>query len=171
MAAQDNIIQSIQYRPIGTFKTGYTPGTGAPRQGILVPNGAGMIEILPEYRKALNTLGLFEYIIVLYHFHDAEGWEPEVNPPASCHKHNFGLFATRSPRRPNPVGLSIVKLDKIEEGVLYVFGVDAFNGTPILDIKPYLPSVDCVKSAKNEVVEKELGHHDEIFINDPSYYK
>jgi len=69
------------------------------------------------------------------------------------------------------IGLSIVKLEKIENGVLYVSGVDAFDGTPVLDIKPYLPSINCVKSVQNELIEKELGHHDEIFINDSTFYK
>jgi tRNA-Thr(GGU) m(6)t(6)A37 methyltransferase TsaA len=119
----------------------------------------------------LNTLNLFEYIIVLYHFSEVEQWESNVNPPAASHEHNFGLFSTRSPKRPNPIGLSVVKLEKIRDGILYVSGVDAFEGTPVLDIKPYLPSVDCVKSIQNELVETELGHHDEDFISDSTFYK
>jgi len=128
-------------------------------------------EIFPLYRDALNTLNLFEYIIVLYHFNEVERWAPTVNPPASTHEYNFGLFATRSPKRPNPIGISIVKLEKIANGILYISGVDAFDGTPVLDIKPYLPSVDCIKSIQNELMEKELGHHDEDFISDSTFYK
>jgi tRNA (Thr-GGU) A37 N-methylase len=81
------------------------------------------------------------------------------------------VFSTRSPKRPNPIGLSIVKLESIKDGVLTISGVDVFNGTPVLDIKPYLPSVDCVKSIQNEFIEKELGHHDENFITDSTFYK
>ncbi|MBN1926338.1 MAG: tRNA (N6-threonylcarbamoyladenosine(37)-N6)-methyltransferase TrmO, partial [Prolixibacteraceae bacterium] len=114
---------------------------------------------------------LFEYIIVLYHFNEVERWEPIVNPPASDHEHNFGLFSTRIPKRPNPIGFSIVKLEKIKNGVLYLSGLDAFEGTPVLDIKPYLPSVDCPKSVQNEMIEKVLGHHDEDFIEDSTFYK
>lgn len=171
MYAQEKDTNIIQYKPIGIFHTGYTPATGAPRQGILMPETKGKIEIYPEYRDALRTLSLFEYIIVLYHFSKVERWESTVNPPASSPEHNFGLFATRSPKRPNPIGLSIVKLKKIKNGILYISGVDAFNGTPVLDIKPYLPSVDCVKSIQNELIEKELGHHDEDFINDSTFFK
>jgi tRNA-Thr(GGU) m(6)t(6)A37 methyltransferase TsaA len=171
MVAQGNDTSLIQYKPIGIFHTAYTTATGAPRQGILMPETEGAIEIFPPYRGALNTLSLFEYIIVLYHFSEVERWEPTVNPPASTHEHDFGLFSTRSPKRPNPIGLSIVKLEKIEEGILYISGVDAFDGTPVLDIKPYLPSVDCVKSIQNELIEKELGHHDENFISDSTFYK
>lgn len=164
-------IQQIIYKPIGVFHTSYTPETGAPRQGILMPETKGTIEIFPQYRGALKTLDFFEYIIVIYHFSEVEHWGPTVNPPASTHKHDFGLFSTRSPKRPNPIGLSIVKLEKIENGILYISGVDAFDGTPVLDIKPYLPSVDCVKSIQNEYIEKELGHHDEKFISDSTFFK
>ncbi|MBN2746940.1 MAG: tRNA (N6-threonylcarbamoyladenosine(37)-N6)-methyltransferase TrmO [Bacteroidales bacterium] len=170
MNSQDTMLQII-YTPIGVFHTDYTPTTGAPRQGILMPETKGTIEIYPQYLNALNTLDWFEYIIVLFHFNEVERWEPMVNPPASNHEHNFGLFSTRSPKRPNPIGLSIVKLEKIEKGILYVSGVDTFEGTPVLDIKPYLPSVDCPKSVRNEFMEKELGHHDENFINDSTFFK
>ena len=170
LKAQD-IIETITYTPIGFFNTNYTTKTGGPRQGVLIPKGKGTINIYPQYHNALNTLNLFEYIIVLYHFDKVESWKPTVNPPASNHEHNFGLFATRSPKRPNPIGFSIVKLESIENGILHVSGVDAFDKTPVLDIKPYLPSVDCVKSIQNELIEKELGHHDEDFINDSTFYK
>ncbi len=167
MVAQDTII----YKPIGVFHTEFSTETGAPRQGILIPETKGTIELYPPYHEALRDLSLFEYIIVLYHFSEVEKWEPTVNPPASTHEHNFGLFATRSPKRPNPIGFAIIKLEKIKDGVLYVSGIDAFNNTPVLDIKPYLPSVDCIKSLQNELIEKELGHHDENFITDTTFFK
>ncbi len=168
MNGQDTT-QPIIYHPIGIFHTSYTPQTGAPRQGILMPETKGRIEIYPPYHSALQTLELFEYIIVLYHFNKVKRWDDVVTPPASGH--DFGLFSTRSPKRPNPIGFSIVKLEKIEKGILYVSGVDAFNGTPVLDIKPYLPSIDCIKSVQNELIEEELGHHDEDFIYDSTYFK
>ena len=161
----------IQFKPIGVFHTEFTQSTGAPRQGILMPGTKGTIEIFPQYHKALHDLSLFEYIIVLYYFDEVEKWEPTVNPPASTHEHHFGLFATRSPKRPNPIGFSVVKLEKIDDGILYVSGIDAFEDTPVLDLKPYLPSVDCVKSVRNELIEKELGHHDEDFISDSTFFK
>ena len=166
-----NKMSGITYQPIGVFHTEYNPQSGAPRQGILMPEGHGRIEIFPEFIEALQTLNLFEYIIVIYHFDEVKTWTTPVNPPGSDDQHEFGLFATRSPKRPNPIGFSVIKLNKIESGNLYVSGIDAFDGTPVLDIKPYLPSIDCIKSIQNELVESELGHHDEIFINDSSYYK
>lgn len=170
MKGQDSIHQ-IVYKPIGVFHTPYTPETGAPRQGILISETRGTIEIFPPFHNALKNVDSFEYIIVLFHFSEVERWEPTVNPPSSTEDHDFGLFSTRSPKRPNPIGFSIVKLERIENGILYISGMDAFEGTPVLDIKPYLPSIDCVKSIQNEYMEKELGHHDEDFINDSSFFK
>ncbi|MEN8226249.1 MAG: TrmO family methyltransferase, partial [Bacteroidota bacterium] len=91
--AQNGDTTSIQYHPIGKFHTSYNTETGAPRQGILLPDTKGSIEIYPEYQSALKDLNLFEYIIVLFHFSEVEKWDPTVNPPASTHEHNFGLFA------------------------------------------------------------------------------
>lgn len=149
--------QQVTYIPIGVFHTDYTQETGAPRQGILMPDVKGRIEIYPEYQNALKSLDLFEYIIVIYHFDKAGKWKDTVKPPASNPDYTFGLFATRSPNRPNPIGLATVKLEKVENGILYVSGIDAFEGTPVLDIKPYLPSIDGIKSSKNESIEKDLG--------------
>jgi tRNA-Thr(GGU) m(6)t(6)A37 methyltransferase TsaA len=157
LMGQENKIKPITYTPIGIFKTSYTPATGAPRQGILKPEGKGKIEIYPEYQNALKSLELFEYIIVIYHFDKAIRWNSTARPPASNPDYTFGLFATRSPNRPNPVGIATIKLEKIENGILYVSGVDAFDGTPVIDIKPYLPSIDGMKSIVNEQMEKELG--------------
>jgi len=157
LKGQEHKIEPITYIPIGVFHTDYTPETGAPRQGILIPEGKGKIEIYPEYQDALKALELFEYIIVIYHFDKAGEWNHIARPPASNPKYTFGLFATRSPHRPNPIGLATIKLENVETGILYVSRVDAFDGTPVLDIKPYLPSIDGVKSTKNELIEKELG--------------
>ena len=157
MKGQENKKQQVTYTPIGVFHTDYTPETGAPRQGILISEGKGEIEIYTDYQSALKNLELFEYIIVIYHLDRAKKWNQTVKPPASNPGYSFGLFATRSPNRPNPIGLATVKLEKVENGILYVSGIDAFEGTPVLDIKPYLPSIDGVKSIKNELIEIELG--------------
>lgn len=162
---------TIEYTPIGHFETEYSPETGAPRQGILYPENEARIVIYDEYKPGLQTLSLFEYIIVIYHFSLTESWDEMVNPPAANHLHNFGVFSTRSPKRPNPIGFSVIKLNKIVDGVLYISGTDAFDGTPVLDIKPYLPSIDRVESIQNSLIEIELGHHDESFINDTIFYK
>ncbi|MEA3447357.1 MAG: tRNA (N6-threonylcarbamoyladenosine(37)-N6)-methyltransferase TrmO [Bacteroidota bacterium] len=170
--AQAQDTAKIVYRPIGYFETDYTPETGAPRQGILIAESKGKIILKTEYGgDALDFLDWFEYIIVLYHFDLASGWQAHVEPPASNHEHNFGIYSTRSPKRPNPIAMSIVKLEKISGDTLFIRGVDAFDGTPVLDIKAYLPSVDMIKSLQNEMIEKELGHHDELYIKDSIFYR
>jgi len=155
---------NITYKSIGYFHTKYSMKTGAPRQGMLDTTSRGIIVLKDEYIEGLEYLDEFEYIFVLYHFHEAKGWDNIVIPPESDHK--FGLFATRTPRRPNPIGLSLIKLDSIKNNKLFVSNIDIFNGTPLIDIKPFLPSVDYVVSIKNMVTEIYLGHHDENFIND-----
>ena len=165
----ETIIQSDKfiYIPIGKIISSNTPATGAPRQGMLLPETKAVIELDPVYEKSLFFLDSFEYITVLYHFNLAEGWESMVRPPESHHE--FGLFATRVPRRPNPIGFTVVKIDSIVKNNIYISGNDAFNGTPVLDIKPYLPSVDCPKSKINEKAEDDLGHHDQDFLTDTIY--
>jgi tRNA (adenine37-N6)-methyltransferase len=150
-------VEQIVYKPIGIFHTPYTPETGAPRQGILKPDVKGKIELFPEYYDALTSLDLYEHIVVLYHFSEVQGWSPTARPPGSSDEIEFGLFATRTPRRPNPIGLTVMKLEKIENGILYISGPDAFDGTPVLDIKPYIPSLDCVESSGKRVIEMKPG--------------
>lgn len=151
--------EDVLFRPIGTFHSPYTKKKETPRQGILKPEVKATIEIDKIYRKGLADLEKFEYIIALYYFDRVKSWSPMVTPPKS--EQGFGLFSTRSPKRPNPIGFSVIRLDAvdIEKGILHVSGVDAFDGTPVLDIKPYIPSVDIVQSEKNRKVENELGLH------------
>lgn len=162
---------SINFKPIGHFVSVWNTSTGAPRQGILEPDTKATVQVDELYRSALQDLDKFEYIIVIYYFNLTKTWSPLVHPPGS--NHNFGLFATRSPKRPNPIGMSVIKLDSVDHknGILHLSGVDAFKGTPVLDIKPYLPSIDIVQTKKNEQTEKDLGHHDEIFIKDSNMYR
>lgn len=163
----NNETNNIVYKQIGVFKTTFSSKTEVPRQGILVPESKGKIILESYFGEALLDLEKFEYIWVIYHMNLVKDWEPFVNPPGT--EHYFGTFATRSPRRPNPIGMALVKLDRIDHDTLYVSGIDAFNNTPVLDLKPFLPSVDYVKSKINEDMEKEMGHHDEVMITKPVY--
>ena len=164
MFSCENKNDLIIFEPIGYFSTQYNLTTGAPRQGMLDTVSHGIIILKKEYTNALKDLNRFEYIWVIYHFHEAKGVAYFVNPPESDHE--FGLFATRSPRRPNPIALSLTRLDSIHDNILYVSKIDAFNNSPIIDIKPFLPSVDYVVSIVNMETELYLGHHDHDFIND-----
>jgi tRNA-Thr(GGU) m(6)t(6)A37 methyltransferase TsaA len=145
----------IEYHPVGEFHSSLTPQTGAPRQGTLQPENEATIEVYEDYAGALKDLGKYEYIIVLYHLHMSRNWHSDVRPPGS--KKAMGLFATRSPNRPNPIGFGVIKLKGMDGTTLYVSGIDAFDGTPVLDIKPWIPSIDCPPHNTSPEIETDLG--------------
>lgn len=129
---------------------------GLPRQSGLVKELQSTIVFEPEYRNpdALRGLDGYSHLWLLWQFHKAvqEEWSPTVRPPKLGGNTRMGVFATRSPFRPNPIGLSCVKLERIEQSadngwVLHVSGADLMDGTPIYDIKPYLPYVDSIPDA------------------------
>jgi tRNA (adenine37-N6)-methyltransferase len=134
-------------RPVGFARSPFLEKAEAPRQSTVgVASGAaGSIEILPEFRDALDDLRTFERIWLLFWFHQAEGWRSKVLPPRSDVRR--GVFATRSPHRPNPIGMSVVRLERIEGLRLDVLDLDLVDGTPILDLKPYLAYADAFPEA------------------------
>jgi len=117
--------QQITFYPIGYYETSYSLKTGAPRQGTLMPETHGKIILNEKYIDGLQELLDFEYIWVIYVFDKEKGWDAIVRPPES--HHSFGVFATRSPRRPNPVGLSLNRLDSIHGNILFVSGIDVVH--------------------------------------------
>jgi len=141
-------------RPIGVFHSPLTPKTGAPRQGRLAPEIKATIEIFPEYASCVEGLESFTHVYVLFVFDRSGKWTASVRPPAA--KKSRGLFSTRSPNRPNPIGLTAVRLVKREGRMLHVEGIDAFDNTPIVDIKPYVGSIDSFPKAGLQGA-KELG--------------
>ena len=132
--------QEITYRPIGWIHTPFTDPKGMPIQPAGARDVEGWIEILEPFRTGLADLEGFSHIILLYHFHRSKGYTLEVVP--FMDSKTRGVFATRAPRRPNPIGLSVVRLDRIKGGILFVRDVDILDGTPLLDIKPYVPEFD-----------------------------
>jgi len=134
------MVMEINYRVIGTIHSPFHDISGMPIQ----PGGAkgvrGRIEILPELIPALKDLEGFSHLILIYHFHRAGKFKSVVIPFLDDQPH--GLFATRAPARPNPIGLSIVRLLSIEENQLHIENVDILDGTPLLDLKPYVPEFD-----------------------------
>jgi len=141
-------------KPIGVFHSPLTPATGAPRQGRLAPSIKAAIEILPQYEECLEGIGQMSHLYVLFVFDRSRDWHPKVKPPGA--KDARGLFSTRSPNRPNPIGLTVVRLERVEGRILHVSGVDAFDQTPVLDIKPYIASIDSIPEAGMHV-ERVLG--------------
>ncbi len=136
----------LSFRPIATLRTVFAEKFGIPRQSGIVEEAVGRVEFLAEFNRADFVRGLesFSHIWLVTVFHQSLPWDGKatVRPPRLGGNERLGVFATRSPNRPNPIGLSLVKLVKIETEprlVLHVAGVDAVDGTPVLDIKPYLP--------------------------------
>ena len=133
-------MQEIIYKPIGIIHSPFKEAKGTPIQPGAAKAIEGTIEVYPEYRKALLDLEGFSHIIILFHCHLVNGYRLQVIPYMDNMER--GIFATRAPIRPNPIGLSIVNLIKIHNGKLSVRGIDIIDGTPLLDIKPYVPEFD-----------------------------
>jgi tRNA-Thr(GGU) m(6)t(6)A37 methyltransferase TsaA len=126
-------------RPIGFVRSNYTNTAEIPKGLGARHEAEGILEILPEFEAGLTDIEGFSHLIVLWVFDRAEGFELLGTPPSDDRPH--GVFATRSPRRPNPIGLTVVQLLRRDGSRLRVRGVDMVDGTPVLDIKPYLSSV------------------------------
>ena len=140
------------FKPIGVIRSPYTPQTGAPRQGRFAPKVESRIVLDPEYAEGLTDVETFTHLIVIYLFDRSKGWTSMVRTPWEEERH--GVFASRSPNRPNPIGLTVVKMAGREGNTLRVLGLDAFDGTPVLDIKPYIPRLDRVEDAGGGWVER-----------------
>ncbi|MHA2245823.1 MAG: tRNA (N6-threonylcarbamoyladenosine(37)-N6)-methyltransferase TrmO [Candidatus Hodarchaeales archaeon] len=132
---------SIKYRTIGLIRTPFKEKQGVPIQSCY-SSVEGRIELLPQYAEGLSYLDGFSHLILLYHFHNADKVKLKVIPFLG--KKERGVFATRAPVRPNPIGISIVELKSIDfsNKILKIKGVDIIDSTPLLDIKPYIPLFD-----------------------------
>ena len=130
----------IEYKAIGIMHTPFSDIKGIPFQPAGADGIKGTVEVFEKYRDGLKDLDGFSHIMLLYHLHKSEGFDLQVVPFLDTVLR--GLFATRAPRRPNAIGISVVRLIGIEDGVLDVENVDMLNGTPLLDIKPYVPDFD-----------------------------
>ena len=144
-------MNELKLTPIAYIHTGFSEKFGIPRQSGLAPDAFGVIEFVPAYRHpdALRGLEAYSHLWLIWDFskNHRAGWSATVTPPRLGGKEHVGVFATRSPFRPNPLGLSCVKLERVEQtadagGILHVSGVDLLDQTPIYDIKPYLPYAD-----------------------------
>ncbi|MHC4080497.1 MAG: tRNA (N6-threonylcarbamoyladenosine(37)-N6)-methyltransferase TrmO [Planctomycetota bacterium] len=135
----DTRADAFTFRPIGVIRTPFTELDEAPRQGALAPDAKGTIELDPRLAEGLATLEECSHVVLLFAFHRSAGYELQVRTRRSGRVR--GLFASRAPNRPNPIGLTVVKLDRVEGNCLHVAGVDMLDGTPLLDIKPYAPDL------------------------------
>ncbi|MGQ9546367.1 MAG: tRNA (N6-threonylcarbamoyladenosine(37)-N6)-methyltransferase TrmO [Dehalococcoidia bacterium] len=131
--------QSLELKPIGVIHSPYKNRVAAPYQGYRSEE-VSQIEVFKDFEEGLKDIEGFSHIIIIYWFHKSRGYHLLVKTPWDDNFH--GLFATRSPHRPCPLGLTVVELISRDENVLRVKGLDAVDGTPLLDIKPYIPGVD-----------------------------
>ena len=126
--------------PIGFLRTPFTTREGMPIQPCGARGTPGRAELRGDLAPGLQDLEGFSHLILIYLFHQSRGFDLRVVPFLDHHAH--GVFATRAPRRPNPIGLSVVRLDRIEGATLHLLDVDMLDGTPLLDIKPFVPGFD-----------------------------
>ena len=168
------------FQVIARIHTDFPTKFGIPRQSGLIPDLKAEIVFEPEYRNpdALRGIEEFSHLWLIWEFSGAvrKEWSPTVRPPRLGGNTRMGVFATRSPFRPNPVGLSSVQLDSVElhtdrGPVLHVSGADLMDGTPIYDIKPYLPYVDAHPEASGGFAHKKQTYHLEVHIPDEGMKK
>lgn len=146
--------QMFTPRPIGYVNSPFQDTSAIPK-GLGVKHDAeGVLTLLPDYESGLTDIEGFSHLFVIWTFDRSEGFELIGRGPADDRPH--GVFATRSPRRPNPIGLTVVELLRREDTRLFVRGVDMLDGTPILDIKPYMSSIPAEKLRRGWLAEAEL---------------
>ena len=148
-------MEVIEYRPIGIIHSPHKKPQGSPIQPTAARGIEGEIDIFPEFAEGLEDLTGFSHIFIIYHCHLSKAYSLRVKP--FLDNNQRGLFATRAPARPNPIGISVVRLVKIEKGHLDILNVDVVDGTPLLDIKPYVPAFDVHTVDKIGWIEDKTG--------------
>lgn len=132
--------KTIRYHPIGQISSPFKGGVGVPRQAVGAPDERATIHIYDEFAEGLKDLEGFSHIVVVFHLHLVARPSLVAHPPWDGREH--GVFATRSPYRPNAIGISTVRLECLDGNVLQISGVDMIDGSPVLDIKPYIPDLN-----------------------------
>jgi tRNA-Thr(GGU) m(6)t(6)A37 methyltransferase TsaA len=146
-------MESFMMRPVGYVHSSYTQTRQIPKGLGARHEEEGTLELLPEFEPGLADIEGFSHLFVIWAFHRAEGYELLGKPPSDDRLH--GVFATRSPRRPNPIGLTVVELLRREGPRLHVRGLDMLDGTPVLDLKPYLSSISEDRLRRGWLAEAE----------------
>ncbi len=147
-------MEQIIMHPIGIIHSPYKQNKDIPIQGVFKPDVEACIELEDKYASGLRDLDGFSHALILYYFHKSQREEIEGRPFLEQDKH--GIFAIRSPHRPNHIGLSIVKIKKIEANKIYFTEVDVLDGTPVLDIKPYVKYFDSRDNVKSGWLDKHF---------------
>ena len=151
------------FNTIGIIRTPFTTKEGMPIQAMFGEGIRGNIELNQEFEAGLLDLDGFSHLILIYHLNQSQGYQLKVTPFLDHVQH--GVFATRAPRRPNPIGLSVVKLIEIKKNILTIENVDMLDQTPLLDIKPYIPLFDHYPGAKTGWLKAEPKESKKISDN------
>jgi len=159
---ENKSINKFEFKEIGTIHTPYTDN--APYQPVDEDKGDFQIILNPEYVDGLHALEKFTYIYVIYYIHRISREEENIVSPPWTGGLEVGIFASRSPVRPNPIGLSIVKVKKIVDNKIFTSGLDVFDGTPLLDIKPYIKDLDSKKDANYGWI-KDLDEYEHLLLH------
>lgn len=164
--------EPITLRPVAILRTPFAEKFGVPRQSGLIPEAEGRVEFAPEFAAPDFTRGLetFSHVWLVTGFHQNPPWTgaATVRPPRLGGNERVGVFASRAPNRPNGLGLSLVRLLVVEPGVLRVAGVDMVDGTPVYDIKPYIPWCEALPDAKADWVREAPFARDESAVTIPA---
>lgn len=153
-------MKEIRYTPIGVVHSPFKDVKGMPIQTAAAKGIGGTVELRPEYEEGLKDLEGFSHIILLYHFHYSQGYTLNVQPFMDDHMR--GVFATRAPQRPNAIGISVVKLVEVRGCAIFVEDIDIVDGTPLLDIKPYVPEFDVRVVERTGWLHNKAGKAHEI---------
>jgi tRNA-Thr(GGU) m(6)t(6)A37 methyltransferase TsaA len=157
-------MKRIEYKPIGIIRSPFKGIKGMPIQPAGAKGVKGKVVVKPEYADGLKDIEGFSHIILIYHFHLSKGFSLEVKPFMDDSLH--GVFATRAPRRPNPIGLSVVRLVKMKGRTLHIEDVDIVEGTPLLDIKPFVPKFDVMKVERIGWLSKRAGKAGKVKVDE-----
>jgi tRNA-Thr(GGU) m(6)t(6)A37 methyltransferase TsaA len=147
-------MNEVTYKPIGIIHSPFREPHGTPIQPSAARDVEGTVEIFPEYAEGLKDIEGFSHIILICHFHLSKGCSLKVTPYMDDKVH--GVFTTRAPARPNSIGISTVRLVRVEGRKLYIRDLDIVDGTPLLDIKPYVPEFDMREIVKIGWLEKNV---------------
>jgi tRNA-Thr(GGU) m(6)t(6)A37 methyltransferase TsaA len=147
-------MNKVIYTPIGIIHSPFKEPKGTPIQPPGARGVGGSVEVFPEYAEGLKDLDGFSHIMLIYHFHLAKRSSLLVKPFMDDQPH--GIFAIRAPSRPNPIGVSVVRLTRVQKNILYIEDVDILDGTPLLDIKPYVPEFDPQDVERRGWLEKNV---------------
>lgn len=147
-------MENIIYQPIGIIHTPFNTPDNMPIQNCGAKGVHGTIEIYPEFVAGLQDVEEFSHLILVYHLHQVNHYSLKVIPFMDKIEH--GIFSTRAPVRPNPIGITVLKLIELKGCMITIEGVDMLNETPLLDMKPYLPSVDAMNNVKIGWFERDI---------------